>query len=274
MAAVTSLEVFISFSQQDIEPAETICTALEANDVRCWMAHRDIIPGRGYLGPLLEAADHCRVVVVILSSSTSTATVYVLERVAARSIPIIFVMLDRVEPPAEFKRFKQSSLAIDASAHPLESNLRSLVGMVKSLRDPHRAGNTMSRGFVDHTLQHGAKQSAPRAVEQVPSEKRGATHDTAVHSDRLSERGSSPSQGRQGPPYFRARPIASGLGQVDSKVGLGLALASLSAIAFVFGMYFHAEINGLLDTIGGFARHLGSSQHPATSSVVGADRVL
>ncbi len=150
MAGVTSLQVFISFSRQDIGLAEKVCKALEANGVQCWMAHRDTVPGSGYLGPVLEAADHCRAVIVLFSSSITNSNIYVLERTAARSVSIIWVMLDQAEAPAEFKRFKESSLVIDAFTLPLESNLRSLVVMVKSLLYTNRAGDRheMSHGFV------------------------------------------------------------------------------------------------------------------------------
>jgi hypothetical protein len=135
-SSVISLDVFISFSRQDVGAADRICQALEASGMRCWMAHRDIVPGRGYLGPLLEAADHCRAVLLIVSSHTTTSNTYVLDRAAGRGVPIIWLMIDHATPPGEFKRFRESALVIDASVPPLESHCRSLATRVKSLLNP------------------------------------------------------------------------------------------------------------------------------------------
>jgi hypothetical protein len=248
------------------------------------MAHRDIVPGSGYLGPVLEAADHCRAVIVIFSSSTTTTNVYILERTAARSVPVIWFVLDQTEPPVEFKMFKQSYLTIDACAHPMESNLRSLVVMVKSLLHPNHAGGEMLDGFVERNSEHGTEhtpedksvlsegqdvaptaklqsagidekaiETAMRAAEQVIAEMRNTTRD---HLDRVSLRGSSTSQERPEPTHPGTRP--TGLGQKHRKVRFGLALVGLAA-AFVIGMLFHAQITGLLDRLVDFSRHLGLS---------------
>ncbi len=288
MAVVTSLEVFISFSRQDIGPAEKVCKALEANGVQCWMAHRDTVPGSGYLGPVLEAADHCRAVIVIFSSSTTNSNIYVLERTAARSVSIIWVMLDRAEPPAEFKRFKESSLVIDASTLPLESNLRSLVVMVKSLLHTSRAGDRheMSHGFVDGPiLKHGAEdtlldkpvlpdgqdvaptanlqsggiddeaiEAARRAAEQVIAEMRNASRKNPADLSRVSLRGLSQSPERRSHIHSSTRSISSGFGQKHSKELIGAAFASLAVIAFGIGMLLHVQIIDLLDTIVEFVR--------------------
>ena len=40
-----SHDVFISHAHQDTPTAEAVCAALERNDIRCWIAPRDVIPG-------------------------------------------------------------------------------------------------------------------------------------------------------------------------------------------------------------------------------------
>jgi hypothetical protein len=133
-----SLDVFISFSRQDVGAADGICQALEAISIRCWIAHRDIVRGRGYLGPVLEAVDHCRAVLLIASSHTTTSNTYVLDRAARRDVPIIWLEIDHATPPAELTRFRESALVIDASEPPLESHFRSLAARVKALLNPTR----------------------------------------------------------------------------------------------------------------------------------------
>src|SRR5437763_1194599 len=116
-------DVFITSSRRDMDAANKIYEALEATGVRCWTAHRDILPGKGYLGPILEALDQCRTVIAVASANMSTSNIYLLERVAGRRVPIIWLMLDTATPPAEFRRFQELASTIDASIPPLESHL-------------------------------------------------------------------------------------------------------------------------------------------------------
>ena len=41
-------KVFITYHNHDIEIAKTICHALEQNEIKCWMAPRDIPLGSNY----------------------------------------------------------------------------------------------------------------------------------------------------------------------------------------------------------------------------------
>ena len=48
-------DVFISYSSQDKVAADAICHILEQNEVRCWIAPRDIPAGAEY-GDLIDEA--------------------------------------------------------------------------------------------------------------------------------------------------------------------------------------------------------------------------
>ena len=146
-AFLIPLDVFISFSRQDVSAADRVCHALEAFGIQCWMAHRDIAPGRGYLGPVLEAADRCRAVLLLFSSHTTAANTYVLDRAAKRGVPIIWLMIDNATPPPEFERFRESALVIDASVPPLESHFRSLAARIQTLSAPFERSFAASRSF-------------------------------------------------------------------------------------------------------------------------------
>lgn len=39
-------DIFISYSSQDKPTADAACAVLEAAGIRCWIAPRDIMPGR------------------------------------------------------------------------------------------------------------------------------------------------------------------------------------------------------------------------------------
>lgn len=61
--------VFISYSTKDTDIAESACNALESAGIKCWIAPRDEIGGKGYAGVIVEAIKNCKVLLLISSSS-------------------------------------------------------------------------------------------------------------------------------------------------------------------------------------------------------------
>lgn len=66
-------DVFISYSSHDKVAADAICHILEQNEVRCWIAPRDIPAGAEYGDLIDEAIKHCRIVVVLFSQTAATS---------------------------------------------------------------------------------------------------------------------------------------------------------------------------------------------------------
>ena len=66
-------EVFISYSSQNKEAAQAICHALEQNEIRCWMAPRDIPYGAQYGDVIDDAIKTCKVVVVLFSETAASS---------------------------------------------------------------------------------------------------------------------------------------------------------------------------------------------------------
>ena len=69
-------EVFISYSSRDREAAQIICSALEQNDVKCWIAPRDIPAGAEY-GDLIDEAIRRSVAAIVIFSETAASSVWV-----------------------------------------------------------------------------------------------------------------------------------------------------------------------------------------------------
>src|SRR5437764_13240688 len=55
---VTTHDVFISYSSTEKAMADAMCATLEANKLRCWIAPRDIIPGKSWGGSIVGALTH------------------------------------------------------------------------------------------------------------------------------------------------------------------------------------------------------------------------
>jgi hypothetical protein len=66
-------DVFISYQQEDRAAAEHLCAALEAKNVSCWMAPRDICPGQEWASGIIEGLKQCHSFVAILSAQSRNA---------------------------------------------------------------------------------------------------------------------------------------------------------------------------------------------------------
>lgn len=60
-------DVFISYSSKNPEVAQAICHTLEEHSIRCWMAPRNIPPGRDYGDMIDEAIVRCKVFLFVYS---------------------------------------------------------------------------------------------------------------------------------------------------------------------------------------------------------------
>lgn len=61
-------EIFISYSAGDRKSAEAVCNALENEDIKCWIAPRDILPGDIYSESIIDAISQSHLIVLVFSS--------------------------------------------------------------------------------------------------------------------------------------------------------------------------------------------------------------
>src|SRR4029077_16861610 len=84
-------EVFISHSSLDKPVADAVCAALEKTAIRCWIAPRDLQPGRSFAGEITRAIQHSKITVRIFSAHSNTSEQTLREvQVAANSHLHIF----------------------------------------------------------------------------------------------------------------------------------------------------------------------------------------
>jgi TIR domain len=72
-------DVFVSYASPDAAVANTLCKALEARDLRVWIAPRDVLPGATWMSSIPRAIDGCKVLVLIYSSHSGTSDYVELE---------------------------------------------------------------------------------------------------------------------------------------------------------------------------------------------------
>jgi hypothetical protein len=167
-------DVFISHSTKDKAVADTVCAGLEANGVRCWIAPRDIIPGRSWAEAITEAIDAAAVTVVIFSANANGSeqvTREVAESVSAGNVILPF-RIENITPSKSMRYFLSTPHWLDAITPPLENHVRSLVGVARALL----AGNPAPAW--QNTPPAGTEPAAFEPIK-VPSE-------GAVNLDELS----------------------------------------------------------------------------------------
>ena len=91
--------VFISYSSQDKVTADAVCAALEAENVSCWIAPRDVAGGRPYSGQITQAIRESRVLLLILTGAADRSK-HVLREVERAAHCQNHLLTFRVEPIA------------------------------------------------------------------------------------------------------------------------------------------------------------------------------
>jgi hypothetical protein len=92
--------VFISHASEDREIAQAVCEAIESRGVACWIAPRDITPGKDYAQALYDAIGECTSLVLVFSehSNRSPQVRREVERAARDGDPIIPFRIDDTVP--------------------------------------------------------------------------------------------------------------------------------------------------------------------------------
>ena len=138
-----SHDVFICHSSKDRTIANAICSKLEQNRIRCWIAPRDVIPGREYAQSIIEAISGSKLTVLVFSdnSNQSPHVHREIERTVSHGIPILPFRVEDVIPSPALEYFISDAHWLDAITPPMEQHLHHLAGTVRLLLD-RAAGGT------------------------------------------------------------------------------------------------------------------------------------
>ncbi|HEY3274520.1 MAG TPA: toll/interleukin-1 receptor domain-containing protein [Methanocella sp.] len=130
-----SHDVFISYSSGDKPVADAICHALESRKVRCWIAPRDVLPGKAFEKAILDAISDARVFVLVFSSGSNKSGHVESEVKAAwkKGIPIIPFRIEDVEMNEIIGYYISSQHWLDAITPPMEQHMQKLIDSVQTL---------------------------------------------------------------------------------------------------------------------------------------------
>jgi hypothetical protein len=128
-------EVFISHSARNKSTADAVCAILESGGIRCWIAPRDVTPGREWGECIVEAIRQTRVMVLIFTSDANASPQIrrEVERAVNHGIVILPFRIEDVAPAPALEYFIGNVHWLDALTPPLESHLRNLATTIQTL---------------------------------------------------------------------------------------------------------------------------------------------
>jgi TolB-like protein/Flp pilus assembly protein TadD len=168
-----SATVFISYASQDAVIANSLVDALEACQVRCWIAPRNVVAGTLFAEAIVRALNEAKVFVLVLSAAAN-ASPHVgkeVERASAKRRPIIALRTDSEPLSPAFEYYLSESHWIDLGPQLNDATARILVDSVRRHLSP--AAPTLPdppRIHASHVHASGAgrKSSARRsAVDSI-----------------------------------------------------------------------------------------------------------
>ena len=65
--------IFLSYSSKDKLIADAICSRLENQNIRCWIAPRDVKPGTDYSNQIADALENSAAMVMVFSSGSNSS---------------------------------------------------------------------------------------------------------------------------------------------------------------------------------------------------------
>ena len=129
-------DAFISYCSEDKKIADAVCGTLESNKIRCWIAPRDVGPGRTWGSAIIEAIGESAVMVVIFSqhSNGSPQVMREIERAVNKGVAIIPFRVENVMPSKDLEYFISSCHWLDAMNPPLEKHIVELADAILALQ--------------------------------------------------------------------------------------------------------------------------------------------
>jgi TIR domain len=109
-------DVFISHSAQNREVSDAVCAALEKAAIRCWVAPRDVRPGRSFPGEITRAIQQSKVMLLIFSghSNNSEQVLREVQLATDSRLPIIRFRIEDVALTDDLRYFLSTPHWLDA----------------------------------------------------------------------------------------------------------------------------------------------------------------
>ena len=128
-------DVFVSYSVKDKVVADAIVARLEADEIRCWVAPRDVVPGADSGESIINAIESSRIMVLVFTSSANASPQIKreVERAVDKGVYMIPIRIENIEPTKSLEELISSSQWMDAFPPPMEPHLDFMAKTVKAI---------------------------------------------------------------------------------------------------------------------------------------------
>lgn len=128
-------DVVISYQTQDTSAAIAIRDSLEAADITCWMAPRDITAGSSWSTAIVQAIEQAKVLLLVGSANafTSRQVARELERADSKQKIVIPVMLEPASLTGDFEYYLGRVQHFPAYPPPVDQHLKQLVMILRTM---------------------------------------------------------------------------------------------------------------------------------------------
>jgi len=128
-------DVFISYSHKDKSTADAVCSILENNNIRCWIAPRDITPGTSFAEAIIDGIKGSKVFVLVYSSNSnhSHQVIKEVDRAVHHGLAIIPLRLEDVPMSKQLEYYVSDVHWLDALTPPLEKHINKLCKVIQML---------------------------------------------------------------------------------------------------------------------------------------------
>jgi len=128
-------DVFISYSFHDKQVADAICSALENAGIRCWIAPRDVMPGKEWGEAIVDAIGASKIMVLVFSSASNNSQQVLreVERAVHKNLIIVPFRIENVLPTRSMEYFLYSTHWLDALTPELEKHIDVLIDVLYKL---------------------------------------------------------------------------------------------------------------------------------------------
>jgi hypothetical protein len=158
-------DVFISHSAQDKKVSETICAALEQSGIRCWIAPRDVRPGKSFPGEITRAIQQSKVMLLIFSrhSNSSEQVLREVQLAVDCHLPIVRLRIEDIPLSDDLRYYLSTPHWLDALSHPVSKHIPAVAVAIKELLGQ---SGEVEKPSADAAMKPSApladKKSAPR----------------------------------------------------------------------------------------------------------------
>jgi hypothetical protein len=110
---------FVSHASEDIRRVNEIVAKIEQGGIKCWMAHRDVSPGKNYQDEIVDVLENAKAIVLIFSSAANKSDEILKELSIASSLGLLVVpvRIDETEPERGFRYELANRQFIDISGN-------------------------------------------------------------------------------------------------------------------------------------------------------------